>query len=84
MALSLESLEVLDAIERKGSFAAAAHEPARRIDYLLVGLPDKSGRGRPIRCWRCCRHGVIDASINSPGPLIFPSDHYGVVADLAL
>ena len=25
MALSLESLEVLDAIERKGSFAAAAH-----------------------------------------------------------
>ena len=69
---------------RSNAFAAAAHEPDRRIDYLLVGLPDKSGRGRPIRCWRCCRHGVIDASVNSAGQLIFPSDHYGVVADLAL
>ena len=43
MALSLESLEVLDAIERKGSFAAAAHELGKvpsALTYVIRKLED--------------------------------------------
>lgn len=43
MALSLESLEVLDAIERKGSFAAAAHELGKvpsALTYVVRKLED--------------------------------------------
>lgn len=44
MALSLESLEVLDAIERKGSFAAAAHEMGKvpsALTYVVRKLEDE-------------------------------------------
>ncbi|MHA6845899.1 LysR substrate-binding domain-containing protein [Ralstonia syzygii] len=43
MVLSLESLEVLDAIERKGSFAAAAHELGKvpsALTYVVRKLED--------------------------------------------
>ncbi|AST32692.2 LysR family transcriptional regulator [Ralstonia solanacearum] len=43
MAISLESLEVLDAIERKGSFAAAAHELGKvpsALTYVVRKLED--------------------------------------------
>jgi DNA-binding transcriptional LysR family regulator len=43
MALSLESLEVLDAIERKGSFAAAAHEMGKvpsALTYVVRRLEE--------------------------------------------
>ncbi|MGX0936128.1 DNA-binding transcriptional LysR family regulator [Cupriavidus metallidurans] len=43
MALSLESLEVLDAIERKGSFAAAAHEMGKvpsALTYVVRKLEE--------------------------------------------
>lgn len=43
MALSLESLEVLDAIERKGSFAAAAQELGKvpsALTYVVRKLED--------------------------------------------
>lgn len=43
MSLSLESLEVLDAIERRGSFAAAAHEMGKvpsALTYVIRKLED--------------------------------------------
>ena len=43
MPLSLESLEVLDAIERKGSFAAAAHEMGKvpsALTYVVRKLEE--------------------------------------------
>jgi DNA-binding transcriptional LysR family regulator len=46
MRLSLEALQVLDAIDRKGSFAAAAHELHRvpsAITYSVRQLEDGLG-----------------------------------------
>lgn len=56
-------------------FAGFAHEPCRRIDYVLVGLPDARGRGRI--------EGV-QVVMNEPRGDVYPSDHFGVVADLSV
>jgi endonuclease/exonuclease/phosphatase family metal-dependent hydrolase len=55
-------------------FAAHALEPNRRIDYVLVGPPmGPHGRGR-----------IENARLGFTEPRgdVFPSDHFGVVADL--
>jgi endonuclease/exonuclease/phosphatase family metal-dependent hydrolase len=57
-------------------FAAIAFEPSRRIDYILVGLADSAtGRG-----WiDACRVAMNDARDG-----VFPSDHFGLVADVRI
>jgi endonuclease/exonuclease/phosphatase family metal-dependent hydrolase len=40
---------------RRNPFAARAHEPDRRLDYIFAALPDARGRGEPVRAWRCFR-----------------------------
>lgn len=60
---------------RKNPHAAAAHEPDRRIDYIFIRSPDRQGRGLPLRAWRC---------LDQPHEGVFPSDHFGVAADVQL
>ncbi len=54
--------------------AAGGHEHARRIDYILVRGPAEDGRGRP-ESPRLAFHRPVGST--------FPSDHFGVLADLA-
>lgn len=84
---------------RRNPFAARAHEPDRRIDYIFAGLPDSRGRAAPLRAWRCfCAPYKARSSSGSPPPGsrlappsasaeaggVFASDHFGVAADLAV
>jgi endonuclease/exonuclease/phosphatase family metal-dependent hydrolase len=55
-------------------FAATTLEPARRIDYVFVRGPDRHGRGRPVSA-----RVVLDA----PSAGVWPSDHYGVLAEFS-
>ncbi len=58
---------------RRNVFAARAHEPDRRLDYIFVRGPDRQLRGEPI-----------DARIvlDQPDGDVFASDHFGVFAEL--
>lgn len=56
-------------------FAAPSFEPSRRIDYVLVGQPDATGRG-VIESARLAMHEPRDG--------VFPSDHFGVVVDVRI
>ncbi|MGH9185834.1 MAG: endonuclease/exonuclease/phosphatase family protein [Acidimicrobiales bacterium] len=48
-------------------------EPARRIDYVLAGWPKQGERGHVVSC-RVIGTEPVDG--------VFPSDHYGLVAEL--
>jgi len=61
--------------DNRNPYAATMFEPTRRIDYVLVGLPDPSGRG-----WVESARVVLDQSRDG----VFPSDHFGVVADVRM
>lgn len=54
-------------------YAAAQYETSRRIDYILVGEADRSGRGR-IESARVVMNEPVDG--------VFPSDHFGVLAEI--
>ena len=54
-------------------WARREREPDRRIDYVFAGLPPKSGLGQVLACRVVC-NDVRDG--------IWPSDHYGVYAEL--
>lgn len=49
-------------------------EPDRRLDYCWVAPPAPDGRGAVLRCRVVFDHPDVDG--------VYPSDHYGVVADL--
>lgn len=53
--------------------AAEDIEPARRIDYVLVGWPKAGGRGHVLRA---------EVAGTEPVDGMVPSDHYAVVAEL--
>jgi endonuclease/exonuclease/phosphatase family metal-dependent hydrolase len=57
----------------RNEFAALAHEPDRRLDYVFVRGPDKRLRGEPTAC-----RIVLDEAVDG----IHPSDHFGVFAEL--
>lgn len=59
---------------RDNVFAAVAHEPPRRIDYIFVRGPDREHRGEPLAA-----RVVLDL----PDDGTWPSDHYGVYAEIA-
>jgi endonuclease/exonuclease/phosphatase family metal-dependent hydrolase len=61
--------------DRKNAYAAAAHEPPRRIDYLFVRGPDRKFRGEPLST----ELAFCDARDG-----VWPSDHFGVVTDLVM
>lgn len=59
--------------DNRNEFAAADFEPDRRIDYVLVGYPRDAGIGQVVRA------GLIGTERVGG---VWPSDHFGVVADL--
>ncbi|HYD48699.1 MAG TPA: endonuclease/exonuclease/phosphatase family protein [Terriglobales bacterium] len=59
--------------DNKNPFAAMVSEPNRRLDYILVGLPYENGRGRI----EDCRLAMADAHNG-----IYPTDHFGLFAEL--
>ena len=65
--------------DRSNKYAEKTREPSRRIDYIFVRGPDRQFRGEPLRA---------ELAFNAPdltGPEpVWPSDHFGVVADLAI
>ncbi len=63
--------------DRKNRFAALAHEPPRRIDYIFVRGPDGKLRGEP----RKTRLAFASHVPKADGPL-WCSDHFGVVTEL--
>ncbi len=65
--------------DRANQYAAKAREPSRRIDYIFVRGPDRQFRGEPLRV------ELAFNAVESGGPEpVWPSDHFGVVADLAI
>ena len=54
-------------------YAKVEHEQQRRIDYVLTGWRRNDGRGAPLSC------RVVG---NRPVESTWPSDHYGVLAEL--
>ena len=60
---------------RANDFAAMLREPNRRIDYVFVRGPDERFRGEPLSAEVCfaTKHGGV-----------FPSDHFGVVAEIGM
>jgi endonuclease/exonuclease/phosphatase family metal-dependent hydrolase len=65
--------------DRKNRFAAIAHEPPRRIDYIFVRGPDDKLRGEPLETRVAFSKWVPGAG----GP-VWPSDHFGVTTDLTI
>jgi endonuclease/exonuclease/phosphatase family metal-dependent hydrolase len=59
--------------DNRNRFAAYSSERDRRIDYILVGPPDREGRGR-IESARL--------AFTEPAGEVFASDHFGLVADV--
>jgi endonuclease/exonuclease/phosphatase family metal-dependent hydrolase len=64
--------------DRKNRFAALAHEPPRRIDYIFVRGPDRKFRGEPL----LTRLAFASAEPGPDGEL-WPSDHFGLVTHIA-
>ncbi len=64
--------------DRKNRFAALAHEPPRRIDYIFVRGPDRKFRGEPL----ATRLAFAEPAPGASGEL-WPSDHFGVVTEIA-
>ncbi len=60
-------------------FAALAHEPPRRIDYIFVRGPDRFFRGEPL----ATSLAFHEPEATSEG-VVWPSDHFGVVTELAV
>ena len=54
-------------------FVASTHEPDRRIDYIFTGWPRSDGAGHITEC------RIIG---NTPVDGMWPSDHFGVLAEL--
>ncbi len=61
--------------DRRNHFAALAHEPPRRIDYIFARGPDRKFRGEPLST----RLAFATVGENE----IWPSDHFGLVTDIA-
>jgi endonuclease/exonuclease/phosphatase family metal-dependent hydrolase len=65
--------------DRRNRFAAVAHEPPRRIDYIFVRGPDTKLRGEPLKT----RLAFAKRVPRAEGDL-WPSDHFGLVTDLSV
>ena len=59
--------------DNRNRFAAYAHEPDSRIDYVLVGQRDARGRGVV---------GGAQLVFEQPVGDVFASDHFGVLAEI--
>ncbi|MGE0328556.1 MAG: endonuclease/exonuclease/phosphatase family protein [Polyangiaceae bacterium] len=62
--------------DSRNPYAALAHEPPRRIDYIYVRGPDRKFRGEPIEA------RVVFNSEAPDAPGLWPTDHFGVFCRL--
>lgn len=62
--------------DSRNPYAALAHEPPRRIDYIYVRGPDRKFRGEPIDA-----RVVFDAE-DPAAAGVWPTDHFGVFCRL--
>jgi endonuclease/exonuclease/phosphatase family metal-dependent hydrolase len=60
--------------DRRNAYAARAHEPPRRIDYIFVRGPDAQLRGEPLHT-----RVVLD----EPTDGVWPSDHFGLYSEIS-
>jgi endonuclease/exonuclease/phosphatase family metal-dependent hydrolase len=60
--------------DRRNPYAARAHEPPRRIDYIFVRGPDAQLRGEPLHT-----RLVLD----EPTDGVWPSDHFGLYSEIS-
>jgi endonuclease/exonuclease/phosphatase family metal-dependent hydrolase len=58
---------------RENPFALRTREPSRRIDYIFARGPDRTLRAEPLVC---------RVALDQPEAGVFPSDHFGVYAEL--
>ncbi len=65
--------------DRKNDYARKNCEPPRRIDYILVRGPDAERRGEPL-----VAKVAFNASEPGPEGPIWPSDHFGLYAEIAV
>jgi endonuclease/exonuclease/phosphatase family metal-dependent hydrolase len=65
--------------DRKNRFAAVAHEPPRRIDYIFVRGPDTKMRGEPTKT-----RLAFATRVPTPDGDLWASDHFGLVTDLSV
>lgn len=65
--------------DRRNRFAALAHEPPRRIDYIYVRGPDSKLRGEPLRT-----RLAFATKVDGEGGDVWPSDHFGLVTDISV
>jgi endonuclease/exonuclease/phosphatase family metal-dependent hydrolase len=65
--------------DRINDYALKAREPSRRIDYIFVRGPDRQFRGEPMHA-----ELAFHAPERTAPQAVWPSDHFGVVADLAV
>src|SRR5450432_861943 len=65
--------------DRVNDYAVKAREPSRRIDYIFVRGPDRQFRGEPLHAE--VAFNAVDRSAAEP---VWPSDHFGLYADLAI
>jgi endonuclease/exonuclease/phosphatase family metal-dependent hydrolase len=68
--------------DRANAFAARSNEPPRRIDYVFVRGPDAWLRGEPRRTQLAFTEP--EPSSGDATALVWPSDHYGLVAELSV
>jgi endonuclease/exonuclease/phosphatase family metal-dependent hydrolase len=61
--------------DRRNPYAARAHEPPRRIDYIFLRGPDAQFRGEPLRT-----RVVLD----EPTEGVWPSDHFGLCCEVSV
>ena len=61
--------------DNRNRFAAIMFEPNRRIDYILVGLANGDGRG-----WI----DSVQLALSESDGGVFPTDHFGLVADIRI
>ncbi len=58
---------------RGNTYALRVREPSRRLDYIFVRGPDRALRAEPLEA-----RVVLDRAVDG----VFPSDHYGVYAEI--
>lgn len=61
--------------DRRNDYAARAHEPPRRIDYIFVRGPDAAWRGEPL---------VTRVVFSEPQDGVWASDHFGLYTELSV
>ncbi|MEZ4231489.1 MAG: endonuclease/exonuclease/phosphatase family protein [Polyangiaceae bacterium] len=64
--------------DSRNPYAALAHEPRRRIDYIYVRGPDRKFRGEPLETRVVCN------ASDPTDPELWPTDHFGVFCRLRM